>query len=166
MNQAEPNSQRRSENHYVAQFQLKRWAPDEQRIWVYRTIVTHDAYPQWRQHSVKGIAKLRDLYSSAVGGDEKDEMERWLSDSIDAPSASVLSKVASERRLTRDDWGVLHRLFAASFARTPAFFIRRRRSWDQGIQSVIGRCRENTAVRAQAQRLLDSLRNSPRIQKS
>ncbi len=68
------------DNHYVAQAYLRRWARANQWIWSFRTLVSGQNVPLWALHSVKGVAFMRDLYTSTEHDAESEKNERWISD--------------------------------------------------------------------------------------
>lgn len=147
-----PNSPTRlsRDNHYVPVAYLKRWASPDQKVFVYRTLVSHASVPEWRRHSLKGIAYLQHLYCQVGHEAESDAVERWLAEAIDAPSEGVLSKVAAEERLTPADWDVLLRLFVASQARTLAYFFRRRGAWASELPVLMERVLQENAKALEA----------------
>ena len=136
----------RRDNHYLPQTYLKRWASPDQKVWVYRTLVSHDSVHTWRPHSVKGIAYHQHLYCRTAHGAESDDVEWWFADNVDGPSEVALAKVAAEAKLTPGDWDVLLRFFAASWCRTPAFYLRRQQAWDKELRARIEQVLQNAAT--------------------
>jgi hypothetical protein len=138
------------DNHYVSQAYLRRWASSDGRVEVFRTLVSHESVPDWRSHSLKGIAYHRHLYTQLGHGAESDVVERWLADAIDSPSEGVLSRVAAQERLAPADWDVLLRLFVASMARTPAYYFRRVPAWERDLKPMMERILKETVSAMEA----------------
>ena len=109
----------RRDNHYVPRAYLKRFATQE-RVWTYRTLVSHAEVPMWKQSSIRGVAYHSHLYTRIAAGQETDDMEKWLDKEFEAPAEEALRKATSDARLTPDDWRHLVRFVAAQDVRTPA----------------------------------------------
>lgn len=137
MSREEGNRPFRADNHYVPEFYLGRWADSQERVWTYRTLVSHRTHPIWRRHRLRGLGHHKHLYSHHALGKLSDSVEEWLGKVVDSPAAIVLSRIDRQLRLTSQDWDVLLRFFAASQARTPSFFIRRQAWWDKEIPQLI-----------------------------
>jgi hypothetical protein len=130
-------------------------------VWVYRTLVSHDSVPTWDEHSARGIAYHQHLYTQIAHGEESDATERWLAENVDGPSEPVLAKVASEQKLTAGDWGVLLRFFAASRARTPAYFLRRLPEWNRALPALMQGVLKNLIAAAQSGEPVRPTREAP-----
>lgn len=114
------NSPLIADNHYVPQTYLKRWAGDNGKVWVYRTLVPHSNVHIWKQTSPKGFAYHEHLYTRLAAGIQTDEVERWLNHDFENPAAPVLQKVANDDRISKPEWEHLIRFLAAQHVRTPA----------------------------------------------
>lgn len=130
----------RRDNHYVSIGYLKRWESSSNKIWVYRTLVSHDNVPLWKESSIKGVAYHSYLYTRIIAGVESDEIERWLDKEYETPTEGVLQKVASEDRLTASDWRILVRFLASQDVRTPARLIENLKRWEKTLPDIL----ENT----------------------
>ncbi|MBK5299706.1 MULTISPECIES: DUF4238 domain-containing protein [Gammaproteobacteria] len=111
--------QLRVRNHYVPELYLKQWE-HEGRISTYRLLVPHDSFPLWEELPLKSIAFRRHLYTSLIGQEETDEIERWLDREFESPAQEAISRVINEQRLTPDHWRHLVRFAVAQDVRTPA----------------------------------------------
>ena len=113
-------NQLRVKNHFVPECYLKRWINSNNKIWVYKTLVSYKAVPAWRNYSPAAIAYHKHLYTRIISGSETDEIEKWLDNEFESPANEVLEKVVSDQRLSSDDWQILIRFLAAQDVRTPA----------------------------------------------
>ena len=109
----------RASNHYVPRVYLKQWATDG-RIPTCSLLVPHKRVPLWKRHSLRGIAFHQHLYTQIIGGEESDELERWLDAEFEAPAKAPIERVVSEQALSVDDWHALIRFAFAQDVRTPA----------------------------------------------
>ncbi len=121
----------RRDNHYLPCMYLKQWAQDDGRVWIYRTLVSHNAVPPWKRVSPRGAAFHRHLYVRIVAGVETDEFEQWLDQEFESPAAAPLQTATSGARMTRSDWRHLIRFAAAQDVRTPARFEAGLARWEQ-----------------------------------
>lgn len=111
------------DNHFVPMMSLKRWAFDNETVWLYRLLVSHSNVPEWKRQSIRGIAYQQNLYTRLVAGDETDEFERWLNTEFETPAEEALRKATSNQYLSPKDWGSLIRFAASQDVRTPAGYI-------------------------------------------
>jgi len=107
-------------NHYVPELYLKRWANDDQKINVYRVVVSNECVPIWRSYSPSAIGYHKHLYTQIINGKESDEIENWFNKEFESPASSVLDRATNDQRLTASDWAILIRFLAAQDVRTPA----------------------------------------------
>lgn len=112
--------EQRRNNHFVPQSYLKRWASPDGKLWAYRTLVSDPRVPEWKPVSPRGVAYQQQLYARVVGGEETDEIERWLERDFEGPAQAALEKATTDQRMTPSDWRALVRLLAAQDLRTPA----------------------------------------------
>ena len=54
------------DNHYVPCQYLKRWANAHNRIWTYRTLVSHHKVPLWEERSVKSTGFQDDIKRTKI----------------------------------------------------------------------------------------------------
>ena len=110
----------RRNNHYVPRSYLKRWEAGDKRVWTYRILVSNSNVPKWKQYSTKGIAYHSHLYTRIVGGEETDEIERWLDSEYETPAEPVIEKILAQRKMSPKDWATLIKYIASQDVRTPA----------------------------------------------
>jgi hypothetical protein len=134
------------ENHYVPELYLRKWASPDQRLWVYRILVSNSEVPLWRRGSVGGIAYHSHLYTRIAGGRETDEFEKWLDREFETQAEEPLRKATSGTRLTPDDWQRILRFAVAQFVRTPAHLIASLARWHDTMPTMLKRTLE-TSVR-------------------
>jgi len=107
-------------NHFVSECYLKRWQDSNDKICVYRTLVSHQNVPVWKRFSVSAVAYHNHLYTQMVAGVLSDDLERWLDKEYESPANTILDKVVSEQRLSSDDWDIMIKFLAAQDVRTPS----------------------------------------------
>lgn len=107
-------------NHFVPESYLKRWKDSNDKICVYRILVSHQNVPIWKRFSVSAIAYHNHLYTQMVAGGLSDDLERWFDKEYETPANNILDKVVSEKRLSSNDWDLLIRFLAAQDVRTPS----------------------------------------------
>jgi hypothetical protein len=113
----------RSKNHYVPQLYLKSWVDDENKLCVYKILVSSENEHLWRKHSPASIAYYRNFYTQLLSGKESDEFERWLSENYESPAKHAIAKAINDKKLSISDWKVLIRFLACQDVRTPARLI-------------------------------------------
>ena len=112
------------DNHFVSRAYLRNWSDDGDRLYAYRTLVSHENVSQWTLRSIRGIAFQKDLYTSVdAEGNEYDDFEHWLADEIEKPALEAINRAISGRRLSSSDWRHMALYFAAQDVRTPANFL-------------------------------------------
>lgn len=129
--------QRTCSNHFVPQAYLRRWSDDGYKVWWYATLVPSAAHREWRHTSIRGLARLMDLYTSSVGGTESDTLEKWLHQEIEIPSDPVFEEVLADAPLSRAQWEVLIRYVAALDLRTPTDFLETMARWNVEIPRLL-----------------------------
>jgi hypothetical protein len=125
------------DNHYVSRNYLKRWTSDGHQVWVYRVLVPHDNVPLWRQTSTRGVAYHEHLYTKVAAAGESDEIERWLDAEFETPAEDAIAKVVANKQLSRHDWRLLIRFFAAQDVRTPARLLENMKKWSTWLPNLI-----------------------------
>lgn len=133
-------------NHFVPQFYLKRWENSAQKVYVYKTLVSHQSVPIWKPYSVSAIAYHRHLYTQILNGKESDELENWFSQEFESPASPVIEKATNDRMLSKDDWNILIRFLAAQDVRTPVRMLehlkRAGQSMADTLQNVLNEFKE------------------------
>jgi len=79
-------------NHFVPESYLKRWENIDNKIWVYRTLVSNKKVPLWKDYSASAIAYQKHLYTQIIAGNESDELETWFDRNIESPANKVLDR--------------------------------------------------------------------------
>ncbi len=132
-----PDSTFRHKNHFVPEFLLRNFAPNDGRLWEYRFIVDNNAIPVWTARSPKVTARFPNLYTVAVSDTESDKIERWLAEEFETPAQPAIRAVVNGEKLNRKQWSLLHRLYAVQHLRTPAYFIRHRERWAAEMEAIV-----------------------------
>jgi hypothetical protein len=127
------------DNHYVPQLYLKRWksSSDQNKIWVYRTLVPHLKMPKWSPKPISGIGYYAHLYTRIMADLETDEFEHWLEHEVETPVEEVMNKVVLNQRLSENDWKKLIRFLAIQYVRTPAWYVRNKPRWEKQVPELI-----------------------------
>jgi hypothetical protein len=132
-----PDSTFRHRNHFVPEFLLRNFAPNDGKLWEYRFIVENEAVPVWKSRSPKVTARFPDLYTVAVSDAESDKIERWLAEEFETPAQPAIRSALNGEQLNRQHWSLLHRLYAVQYLRTPAYFIRHRERWAAETEVIL-----------------------------
>ncbi|MEI2395174.1 DUF4238 domain-containing protein [Paenibacillus phytohabitans] len=119
----------RKNHHFVSQSYLKAWANDHKKVWTYRTLVSHSSVPEWSQSSVKSLANHQYLFTRSMVGADSDEIEIWMDQEIESPAQSALSKVRSNKALSKGEWELLLRFIALQDIRNPERYIEQMERW-------------------------------------
>jgi hypothetical protein len=145
------------------QASLKRWSTPQNKIWTYRTLVSHAQVGLWRERSTKGVAFQEHLYTQIVDGRESADIEEWLDKEFEAPAEEALDKATSDERLTPDDWRILVGFLAAQDVRTPTRLSEALQRWESELpeRGSVNRC-----VKASGGGLLGGDFHSIRVQGS
>lgn len=131
------NKQIHVKNHYVPKEYLRLWTSPDGHLQVYRILVSNAKVRPWKECSPAGVAFTEHLYTKTIAGKETDEFERWLDREYEAPVHDILKKIASEDRLSPDDWEKLVRFVAAQDVRTPAHFIEDMKRWNNTVPNSV-----------------------------
>lgn len=118
-------------SHYIPRSLLANWASPDQKIYVYRLLVSHERVPIWKRQSTKSAATQHYLYTRPTPGGESDEIERWLHQTIETPAEEPIRKAIAGKRLNPGDWRRLARFVGAQHLRTPATM---RQIYDRAIE--------------------------------
>lgn len=117
-------------NHYVSQSYLNRFACQEDGpLCVYRTLVSDDRVPLWKQSQPKGIAFHWNLFTRVMSEGETDEIEKWMCQEFESPAEEAIARAIENRPLTPDDWTLLVRYAALHDVRSPRRLLERYEKW-------------------------------------
>lgn len=108
------------DNHYLSQSYLKQWESSLGKVWCYRTLVSHESVPPWKETHIEGTAFFTHFYSRLNKGLISDEMEDWFNSEYESPASMILAKVLTNDSLKPDDWDILVKYLALHDLRTPA----------------------------------------------
>jgi hypothetical protein len=131
------NKDFRSDDHYVSQGYLKRWESSHKKVYVYRTLVSHQSVKKWKEQSIKGIAYHKHLYTQLLSGIQSDEIERWFNQWYETPAENSILKAISDQRLTNTDWQLLVNFLAAHDVRTPLRLIEHLRRAEKQLPVIM-----------------------------
>lgn len=148
-------------NHYVPRTYLKRWKSSHNKVWTYRTLVSHENVPLWKESSVKAIAYHSHLYTRIASGHQSDEIEKWFDREYEMPAKHSIQKVVSDGRLTASDWENLVRFFAAQDVRTPARMLEHFKRWNTELPDLL----QNT-LNGVVRRLEDAMLGGEKLQEA
>ncbi|HBO9749947.1 DUF4238 domain-containing protein [Pseudomonas aeruginosa] len=138
--------QLRTDNHYVPKLYMKQWASNG-KILTYRLLVPNDHYPMWKDHTLKGIAYHKHLYTYFSDHEETDEFERWLDREFEQPAEEALRRVVHELPLKPEHWRRLARFSIAQDVRTPARLREFTRRQNETLPALINEVLERTINR-------------------
>jgi Protein of unknown function (DUF4238) len=138
------------DNHYVPRSYLKRWTSDGHRVWAYRVLVPHENVQGWRKTSIRGIAYHEHLYTRVAASGESDELERWLDAEFEAPAEDAIARAVANKSLSRHDWRLLVRFFAAQDVRTPARLLENMKRWASWLPDLIQRTATESVAKLEA----------------
>ena len=111
------------DSHTVAQWYLKPWTNRSGELWRYRLLVSRARVPAWDLQQPKGIAYLRDIYTSMESGTPTDEFERWLTEKFELPAQVAIDRVLKGLPLGPDHWQHLGRFAVSQRLRTVSAYI-------------------------------------------
>ncbi|MCL6601285.1 MAG: DUF4238 domain-containing protein [Paenibacillus sp.] len=140
----------RKNHHYVSQSYLKAWANNHNRIWTYRTLVSHSSVPEWSQSSIKSIANHQHLFTRSIVGDDSDEIEIWMDQEIESPAQIALSKVRTDDSLSKHEWEQLLRFVALQDIRNPERYIEQLERWKLDMPTIIEKAMQTALSKMKA----------------
>lgn len=114
----------------------------------YRTVVSHENVPPWKEHSIRSIGYHSHLYTRLAAGQETDEIEKWLEHDFETPAAEPIKLALADDRLTRSHWKILARFVAAQHIRTPAWFLKQFPRWKHEIPNLTNQVLEDVKTLA------------------
>lgn len=109
-------------NHYIPQMYLSRWTNNE-KIFVFQLLVSHENVPVWNKQSVEHTASLPNLYISVLKDEESDHLEHDFDARFESPAKKTLDKVCNEEKMTSKDWWLISDYVVAQYVRTPSFYL-------------------------------------------
>jgi hypothetical protein len=139
-----------ADNHFVPCVYLKGFGSAQGLLSVYRRFVPNDRVPAWRTHSLRAVAYHPHLYTRLIGGQERDEVERWLDTEFEQPAEIALQKALGDERMEPRDWTRLYRFVFAQYVRTPAWLFRNIPRWSRDVPPMLRAAMENAADRDEA----------------
>lgn len=154
----------RRDNHYVPRGYLKRFSASSERVWTYRTLVSHSRVPLWKERSIRGVAYYRHLYTRIAAGRETDEIEKWLDREFEAPAEEALRKATADAQLMPTDWKRLVRFLAAQDVRTPARFIENLQRWHATLPDLMEDTLQNSVRKLEVARRAGEVISIPKAQ--
>lgn len=122
-------------NHYVPKGYLRSFAQIDGQIYRYSLLVSKDSVAPWKRSHISSTGYHRHLYTRVIKGEAKDEIEVWLNREFETPASPALTRAICDQRLSKDDYRVLSRFVAAQHVRTPAFFLKNRKLWENSAVS-------------------------------
>lgn len=149
----EATPQRRSQHHYTPQFYLRGWAEDgNSRVHAYQLLVPDERVPIWVRKHVRKVARIADLYTSAMSGDADDSFEVWMDRFVESPAARVLARLRAGESVHGDDVPTLVRLLAALDIRTPVAYRWFADHWERDMQPSLDKVMQAVPQQLQAMR--------------
>ncbi|MEK4355448.1 DUF4238 domain-containing protein [Paenibacillus sp. FSL R5-0475] len=140
----------RKNHHYVSQSYLKTWANNHNRVWTYRTLVSHSSVPEWFQSSIKIIANHHHLFTRSILGADSDEIEVWMDQEIETPAQIALTKARSDEPLSKQEWEHLLRFVALQDIRNPERYIQQLERWKLEMPTIIEEAMQTTLSKMKA----------------
>ncbi len=110
-------------NHYIPRMHLARWVNNE-RICVYRLLVSHDNVPIWSKQSLEHTGSLSNMYVNILKDQEYDDFEHDFDMRFESPAKKPLDKICNDEKMTSTDWKIVSDYVVAQYVRTPSFYIR------------------------------------------
>ncbi|WKD51131.1 DUF4238 domain-containing protein [Microbulbifer spongiae] len=138
----------KANNHYVPQLYLKQWVDSENKVCIYKTLVSHENEKIWRKKSIASIAYQKHLYTQLITGSESDDLEKWLDKNYESPAQAPIYKAVNDKKLSKHDWYVLVRFLACQDVRTPARLLehlsRQSHKQEQILQDILERIKHDS----------------------
>lgn len=108
-------------HHYIPQMYLSNWASDN-KIFVYRILVSHEKVPLWSQQSIVHTASLNKLYVDIQDNQESDQLEHLFDMHYESPAKESFEKIINGSKTTSSDWIKISDYIVAQYIRTPSFY--------------------------------------------
>lgn len=114
------NEQILAKNHYVPKGYLRNWCHSDNKLWVYRSLVSNADVPLWKRATPSAIAYHFHLYTKLGDKNLDDEVEKWFDRDFESPAQGAINCVLDNLKLSPEDWNNLVRFVALQDARTPS----------------------------------------------
>ena len=124
-------------NHFVPQGLLRRWSSDGLALHTYSLLVPDSRIPVWSLRPIKSLAMHRDLYTVVEDGRDSDETEKWFAREVEQPGLEASERLINGRKLSRDEWHAVIRLYALQEMRTPQSFVEQMQRWDKTLPEIL-----------------------------
>ena len=100
---------------------LRNWGTDN-KIYVHRLLVPHEAFPEWQQCTIRTTAYIDNLYVRIEDGKEYDDFEIDFNRQFETPAQSVINRVCNDQKMSSEDWKTLCDYITSQYVRTPSFY--------------------------------------------
>lgn len=117
-------------NHYIPRMYLARWVNNE-KICVYRLLVSHENVPIWNKQSLEYTGSLSNMYINISKDQEFDSFEHDFDVRFESPAKKPFDKICNDEKMTSTDWKIVSDYVVAQYVRTPTFYIRIK-DWGKG----------------------------------
>lgn len=108
-------------HHYIPQMYLSNWAVDN-KLFVYRLLVSHEKDPLWSQQSVVHTASLNKLYVDIQDSQESDQLEHLFDMNYESPAKESFDKIINGTKMSSGDWVKISNYIVLQYIRTPSFY--------------------------------------------
>lgn len=129
------------DNHFIPQMYLKQWTNENNRVHLYRFLVSHSNVPAWIEKPVSSVGVFKNLYTRLTPNGENDDFEHMFDARFESPAKNALMKALNCDQMTSQDWDKLLDFVAALYVRTPASFAYNAKSFSEicedGFQGLI-----------------------------
>jgi hypothetical protein len=130
-------SQITRKNHFVQQAYLQRWSNDGVNVCAYRLLVSHPGVPAWARRAISGLGFHTDLYTSAMQGQDSDEVERWIERDYESPAQEPIERLLRGEHLGGEEWQRIGQYAAVQDVRTPAEYLEFKVRWERDMPGLI-----------------------------
>ena len=112
-------NQLKIKNHFVPKSYLKNWSDNDNKIFIYNSLVSHEGVPLWKKDFIKSNAYQKHLYTSIESGVVNDDIERWFDQKFESPAEPIIKKVINDSKLSYGEMTILLKFLALQDVRTP-----------------------------------------------
>lgn len=140
----------KTKNHFVPSSYLRSWTGNNNKLWQYALLVSHENVPYWAPKNPSETSYREHLYTQDIDGRLSDDLENWFAREIENPAARVLVKVANGDHLTDAERGTLLRFTALQDIRTPARLIEHIKRTRQTIKPIMEDVLDKAAAQIEA----------------
>jgi hypothetical protein len=127
----------RKKNHYIPKFYLKNWVNTSGKVWVYRTLVSHDSVPKWKEVSPDRLTSYDHLYNKFTKDGINDDLEFLFDSEIESKAAPSINSAINDYWLTSSDWKNIIKFFQAQDVRTPKRYYEHKEMHSNVMQKII-----------------------------